>query len=70
MRERPPLVIVDRDEEYSVERIDDSQLFPRQLQYFVKWVGYDERSWKPETDIDGLKAVNNFHTEQCSKPRS
>jgi hypothetical protein len=40
-QEPPPPVIVDRDEEYTVKQRDDSRLFQRQLQYLVKWRGYD-----------------------------
>jgi hypothetical protein len=32
----PPSVIVDGEEEYEIERIGDSRLFQRQLQYLVK----------------------------------
>jgi hypothetical protein len=34
----------------------------------VKWKGYDEGSWEPATNVDGLQAINIFHTEQPGKP--
>ena len=68
--EPPPPVIVDGEEEYEVEWIDDSWLFRRQLQYLVKWKGYDEQSWKPATNVDGLKAIDDFHAKQPGKPGS
>jgi hypothetical protein len=43
----PPPVIVEGEEEYEVEWVEDSRLFRRQLQYLVKWRGYEERSWEP-----------------------
>ena len=70
LHEPLPPVIVDREVEYEVERIDDSRMFQRQLQYLVKWNGYDEQSWKPATNKDGLKAINDFHAKQPGKPRS
>src|ERR1700731_3431041 len=42
----PPPVIVDGEEEYEVEWIEDSQVYRRQLQYLVKWKGYNENSWE------------------------
>jgi hypothetical protein len=69
-QEPPPPVVVDGEEEYKVEQIDDSRLFRRQLQYLVKWQGYNECSWEPATNVDGLKAINDFHTEQPGKPDS
>jgi hypothetical protein len=40
-QEPPPLVIVEGGEEYEVQQVHDSRLFRRQLQYFVKWTGYN-----------------------------
>jgi hypothetical protein len=37
--ELPPPVIVEGEEEYEVECIEDSRLFRRQFQYLVKWKG-------------------------------
>ena len=40
--QRPPLDLVDNEEEYKVKKILDSQLFGwrKRLQYLVKWKGY------------------------------
>jgi hypothetical protein len=54
---------VDREEEYEVERIEDSWLIRRQLQHMVKWRGYDECSWKPATNVDVRKAIDDFHAK-------
>jgi hypothetical protein len=68
--ELPPPVIVEGEEEYEVERIEDSRIFRRQLQFLVKWKGYDEMSWEPAVNVDGLKAIDEFHTQQPGKLRS
>jgi hypothetical protein len=68
--EPPPPVIVEAEEEYEVERVEDSRVFRRQLQYLVKWKGYDEMSWEPAVNADGLKAIDEFHTQQPGKPGS
>jgi hypothetical protein len=65
----PPPVIVQGEEEFEVERMEDSPVFRWQLQYLVKWKGYDEISWEPATNMDGLKAINEFHAQQPGKPR-
>ncbi|KAF8531439.1 hypothetical protein BDD12DRAFT_903080 [Trichophaea hybrida] len=59
-----PPVIVDRDDEYEVEYIKDFRIFHHQLQYMVKWMDYDERSWEPAVNVVKLKAIDEFYTEQ------
>ena len=59
----PPAVIVNGEEEYEVERVEDSRVFRHQLQYLVKWKGYDERSWEPAINVDGLQAIDVFQAE-------
>jgi hypothetical protein len=41
----PPPVEVDGEEEWEVERILDSRMFRRRLQYLVKWTGHDLPDW-------------------------
>ena len=65
-----PAVIINGEEEYEVERIEDSRVFRRQLHYHVKWKGYDEKSWEPAVNVDGLQAIDVFHAEQPGKPGS
>jgi hypothetical protein len=52
--ELPPPAMIEGEEEYEVKRIKNSRRFRRQLQYFVQWKDYDERSWKPAANLDGL----------------
>lgn len=49
----PAPVIVDGTEKYEVEPILDCGHQPGQLQYLIKWKGYDveENSWEPATNI-------------------
>jgi hypothetical protein len=63
--EPPPApVIVNREEEYEVEHIQDFRSFQHQLQYLVKWNGYFEKIWELAVNVDGLQAINIFHAEQ------
>ena len=44
---RPPVIIVDREEEWEVERILRKRVKGRQRQVFVKWKGYLTPTWEP-----------------------
>ena len=68
----PKPVQVAGEEEYVVEKILDSRLFRRQLQYKVRWKGYGAGadSWEPAANLDHAKAlVNKFHRENPEAPR-
>ena len=68
----PEPVEVDGEEEYEVERVLDSRLFRRQLQYLVKWKGYpdSDNSWIPWFNIEHApELVAKFHKENPSAPR-
>ena len=64
--QRPPPDLVDREEEYKVERILDSRRFGRRrkLQYLVKWKGYPdlENQWVNKDDVFADKALQEFKT--------
>ena len=49
----PPPILVDNEEEYEVDEIIDSRIHRGKLQFLVKWTGYDEPSWQPESDVIG-----------------
>ena len=55
--------MVDGEEHCIVEQILDSQLTRSQLQFLVKWEGYEyeETSWVPELDIAALDKVWEFY---------
>ena len=58
----PPPELVDDELEYEVESILDSRLHRRQLQYLVKWVGYQEATWQPESDLTHAhQAISDFY---------
>jgi hypothetical protein len=59
---------VDEYEDHQVEHIDNSGVFWKQLQYLAKWLGYNECSWKPVINNNGLETIDNFHIEQSGTP--
>ena len=68
----PEAVEVDGEEEYVVDEILDSRVFRRQLQYLVRWEGYDEgeNSWEPANLVKNAKAkVSAFHRKHPSAPK-
>ena len=68
----PDPVQVDNDLEYEVEQILDSRKYRNQLQYLVKWQGYDHghNSWEPSTNLTHApELVNEFHTKHPAAPR-
>jgi hypothetical protein len=67
----PPLpVVVENDEEWIVKEVLDSKLWDpwKKLRYLVKWQGYDDCSWEPAEEINGLKQIDHFHTKYPDKP--
>jgi hypothetical protein len=64
----PPPVEVEGDSEYQVERVEDSRVYRNQLQYLVRLTGYDQMTWEPARDIDGLQAIDVFHERYPQKP--
>jgi hypothetical protein len=62
----PPPVEVECNSEYHVERVEDSCVYRNQLQYLVRWTGYDQMTSEPAKDIDGLHAIDLYHI-QCPR---
>ena len=62
----PPAEIVEGEEQYEVESILNSRYFRNQLQYRVRWLGYDESydTWEPLKNIEDSAplAIQEFHT--------
>jgi hypothetical protein len=62
--QHPVPELVDREEEYSVEKILDSQKFGRRqrLQYLVKWEGYpdSDNMWVNKDDVFADDKVQDF----------
>jgi hypothetical protein len=68
---RPAPELIDGEEEYSVEKILDSQRFGRrrQLQYLVKWEGYpdSDNMWVDKDDVFADDKIRDFKN---SNPKS
>jgi hypothetical protein len=43
-------------------------VYQNQLQYLVRWMGYDQMTWEPARDVDGLHALDLFHAKYPQKP--
>ena len=71
IKEPPPPIIVNDEEEFEVERVLDSRLYRKQrLQYKVSWVGcppdpawYDAANFENSSDL-----IREFHTAYPGKP--
>jgi hypothetical protein len=60
---------VERDQEYQVERVEDSRMYRNELQYLIRWTRDDQITWEPAQQVNGLRAVDVFHEEYPRKPR-
>ena len=60
---QPPPELVDREEEYEVERILKHRGHPKHHSYLVRWKGYgaDKDSWIPEKDLrNSLEILSEY----------
>jgi hypothetical protein len=64
----PEPVIVEGEPEYEVEEVLNSQMFRRQLQYLIKWQGWDILTWEYVIEVNKLKAIDDFHAQYPNKP--
>ena len=67
----PPPIMINQEEEYVVERIFNSRIYYKKIQYLVKWKGYttEEATWEPITNLENAKdLVTAFHKENPKKP--
>jgi len=68
---QPPPELVDGEEEYIVEKILNSRMFRRKLQYLVKWKGYgiEGNTWEYSENLDHApEKVMEFHTKNPGAP--
>ena len=66
----PVQVTKDREVEFEVESIIDSQWKGRCLEYLVHWKGYsdEDRTWEPKGNLSNvLEVIKDFH---CSNPNA
>jgi hypothetical protein len=60
--------MVEGEPEYEVEEVLDSHTFRCQLQYLIMWQGWDVLTWEYATEVNKLKAINNFHAQHPNTP--
>jgi len=68
----PPPELVDGEEEWIVEKVLNSRMFRRKLQYLVKWEGYgiEGNTWDDSTNLDHApEKVTEFHAKNPAAPR-
>jgi len=66
-----PPELVDGEEEYVVEKILNSRMFRRKLQYLVKWEGYgiEGNTWEYSENLNHApEKVTEFHTKKPGAP--
>ena len=67
----PVQVTEDREVEFEVESIIDSQWKGRCLEYLVHWKGYSEEdyTWEPKGNLsNALEAIKDFHHSKPNAP--
>ncbi|CAJ0945496.1 unnamed protein product [Ranitomeya imitator] len=66
----PAPVLVEGELEYVVEKILDSRVSRRKLQYLVKWKGYgqEDNSWVFASDVHAADLVRAFHLAHPGRP--
>ncbi|CAJ0920884.1 unnamed protein product [Ranitomeya imitator] len=66
----PAPVLVEGELEYIVEKILDSRVSRRKLQYLVKWKGYaqEDNSWVFASDVHAPDLVRAFHVAHPGRP--
>ena len=68
---RPPEpVIVDGENYYEIEKILDSRMRYRRVEYLVKWQGYNDshNQWIPWYNLDADDSIQEFHERHPHKP--
>jgi hypothetical protein len=66
---KPGPISVEGQDEFEVEKVLNSRLHRRKVQYLVKWVGYDdsENTWEPARNLThAWDLVRDFHIQNPS----
>lgn len=58
--EKPPAIVVDSHDEYTVDRILEERKHGRRVQYLVRWHGYgpEEDRWLPGRELKDCEALD------------
>jgi hypothetical protein len=65
----PPPIEVEGEIEFEVEAILDSRVRHRRLQYLVSWLGHNERTWEPSSNVANCPdLIAEFHARYPAKP--
>jgi len=67
----PPPIVVDREEEWKVEKILNSCWHWRRFQFLVKWKGFSSKhnSWEVTSDVKALDLVAEYYWKHLVVPR-
>ena len=68
----PSIIMEDREEEYEVEYVVDSQYKGKRLEYLIHWKGWSDtdRTWEPVSNLgNAADAVRDFHAAHPATPR-
>jgi len=68
----PPPIILDNQEEYEIENIIDSRVVYNKQEYLVDWKGYNisDRTWEPKENLgNSQELIERFHKRYPDKPR-
>ncbi|KAH0610200.1 uncharacterized protein H6S33_011727 [Morchella sextelata] len=66
----PPPVEIEGEEEWEVEDILDSRKRRGRFEYLVRYMGYDEASWQPLSDLEhSPEIIRRFHERYPEKPK-
>jgi hypothetical protein len=69
----PPPIIIDDKLKWEVEEILDSRIYHEELQYLVKWKGWDhtDSSREPEHFVENSQdLIKAFHKKYLKKPKA
>ncbi|ODM16893.1 hypothetical protein SI65_07858 [Aspergillus cristatus] len=68
--EPPEPIVVGDEQEWEVEEVLASHLYQCQLQYQVKWIGFDEdQTWYPAANFKGSPhRIRDYHQEHPDRP--
>ena len=65
--EPPPVIIVEGEEEFEVEKILDKRINRKRIEYLVKWKGYPEHDaqWEPLENLQNAHESLEEYESRC-----